>query len=166
MAKYFTRCHEAKINYRYGHLLFYVSILFVCYFYVSMFSLPHFPITDFFIRKSNRANFAWACLITLSNRCYKIFFWKGLIFLENGKTRFFCFLKVGDTASILKRCYSFCIEATWPTIFNCCTMCGTEQPQLGNRDSNPVADNQFLIFSIGFKCSHFLFSFGNILHFT
>ena len=50
-------------------------------------------------------------------------------------------------------------------------MCGTEQPkeqpQIGDRGSNPVAINQFLIFfSIGFTCSRFLFSFANILYFT
>ena len=40
--------------------------------------------------------------------------------------------------------------------------------QIGDRGSNPVAINQFLIFffSIGFTCSRSLFPFANILYFT
>ena len=49
-------------------------------------------------------------------------------------------------------------------------MCSTEQlkeqPQIGDRGSNPVAINHFLIFfSIKSACSHSLFSFANILYF-
>ena len=53
-------------------------------------------------------------------------------------------------------------------------MCGTEQqkeqPKIGDRGSNPVAINQFLIsfssIAIRFTCSRSLFSFANILYFT
>ena len=50
-------------------------------------------------------------------------------------------------------------------------MCATEQPkeqpQIGDRGSNPVAVNHFLIFfSVGSTCSRSLFSFANILYFT
>ena len=42
-----------------------------------------------------------------------------------------------------------------------------EQPQIGDRGSNPVAINQFLIFfSTGSTCSRSLFTFANILYFT
>ena len=35
-------------------------------------------------------------------------FWqKGLVLLENGKTGFFCFLRVGETVKISKICYTF-----------------------------------------------------------
>ena len=49
-------------------------------------------------------------------------------------------------------------------------MCGAEQskeqPQIGDRGSNPVAINQFLIFfSIRSACSRSLFPFANILYF-
>ena len=58
--------------------------------------------------------------------------------------------------------YLFAVEAAWNTVLISCTMCGTEQPkeqpQIGDRGSNPVAINQFLIFfSIRFTCSGFLF---------
>ena len=42
-----------------------------------------------------------------------------------------------------------------------------EQPQIGDRGSNPVAINQFSIFfSTGFTCSRSPLSFANTLHFT
>ena len=51
---------------------------------------------------------------------------------------------------ISKIFYLFGVEAAWHTVLICCTMCGTEQPkeqpQIGDRGSNPVAINQFLIF--------------------
>ena len=76
---------------------------------------------------------------------------KSLILLENGKTGFFRFTRVGEPAHILKISYLFGVEAAWHTVLICCTMCDTEQPkeqpQIGDRDSNPVAINQFLIFS-------------------
>ena len=71
-----------------------------------------------------------------------------------------------------KLSYLFGVEAAWHTVLICCTMCGTEQlkeqPQIGDRGSNPVAINQFLIFffSFGSTCSRSLFSFANILYFT
>ena len=67
----------------------------------GMFSLLRFPIIFSFM-KSKGANFACACLIALRNRCYKIFFPTRSHFPENGKTGFFCFLRVRDVASILK----------------------------------------------------------------
>ena len=100
--------------------------------------------------KSKGANFALACLITLSNRFYKNFCHIGFILLENGKTGFFCFSKVGEAAHISKLSYLFGVEAAWHTVLICCTMCGTEgpkeRPQIDDRGSNPVASNQFLIF--------------------
>ena len=69
------------------------------------------------------------------------------------------------------RKYLFVVEAAWHTVLICCTMCGTEQPkeqpQIGDRGSNPVAINQFLIFffSNGSICSRSLFLFANILYF-
>ena len=58
--------------------------------------------------------------------------------------------------------YLFAVKVAWHTVLTCCTMCGTEQPkeqpQIGDRGSNPVAINQFLIFfSIRFTSSRFLF---------
>ena len=76
------------------------------------------------------------------------------------------FTRVGEPAHISK-----IVEAAWHTVLICCTMSSTEQPkgqpQIGDRGSNPVAINQFLIFffSIGSTCSHSLFSFANILYF-
>ena len=65
--------------------------------------------------------------------------------------------------------YLFRVEAAWHTVLICCTMCGTEQPkeqpQIGDRSSNPVAINQFF-FSIRLTCSRSPFSFANILYFT
>ena len=97
----------------------------------------------------------------------------GLLLLEHGKTGFFCFTRVGEPAHISKIFYLFGVEAAWHTVLIYLTMCGTEQPkeqsQIGDRGSNPVAINQFLIyffFCIGFTCSRSLFSFANILYFT
>ena len=104
-------------------------------------------------------------LITLSNRFYKNFLpRKGIILLENGKTGFFCFTRVGEPALISKTSYLFGVEATWHTVLICCTMCGTgqpkEQPHIGDGDSNPLAINQvfFGFFSIGSTCSRPLFN--------
>ena len=73
---------------------------------------------------------------------------KGLILLENGKIGFFCFTRVGEPVHISKISYQFGIEAAWHTVLICCTMYGTEppkeQPQIGDRGSNPVAINQLL----------------------
>ena len=88
------------------------------------------------------------------------------------QTGFFFFIRVGEPAHISKIFYLFAVEAAWHIVLICCTMCGTEQlkeqPQIGDRGSNPVAINQFLIsfFSIRFTCSRSLFSFANILYFT
>ena len=71
---------------------------------------------------------------------------KGLLLLESGKTRFFCSARVGDISKIS---YPFGAEAAWHTVLICFTMCGTEQskeqPQIGDRGSNSVPINQFLI---------------------
>ena len=79
----------------------------------------------------------------------RIFGQKGLLLLENGKTGFFCFTRVEEPAHILKISYLFGVKAAWHTVLICCTMCGTEQPkeqpQIGDRGSNPFAINQFLI---------------------
>ena len=96
---------------------------------------------------------------------------KGLILLEKGKTGFFWFTRVGEPAHISKISYLFGVEGAWHTVLICCAMYCTEQPkeqpQIGDRGSNRVAINQFLIFfSIGSKCSRSLFSFANILYFT
>ena len=94
---------------------------------------------------------------------------KGLILLANGKIGFFRFTRVGESAHISKISYLSGVEAAWQTVLICCTMCGTEQQkeqlQIGDRGSNPVVINQFLIFffSIGSTCSRSLFSFANIL---
>ena len=62
------------------------------------------------------------------------------ILLENGKTGFCCFTRVGEPAHISKISYLFRVEAVWHTVLICCTMCGTEQPkeqsQVGDRYSN------------------------------
>ena len=82
------------------------------------------------------------------------------------------FTRVGEPAHISKISYLIGVEAAWHTVLICCTMSGTEQtkeqPQIGDRGSNSVAINQFLIFffSIGSSCSRSLFSFANILYFT
>ena len=59
--------------------------------------------------------------------------------------------------------YPFRVEAAWHTVLICCTVCSTEklkeQLQIGDRGSNLVAINQFLIFSAGSTCSRFLFRF-------
>ena len=44
------------------------------------------------------------------------FFQKGFIFLENGKTGFFSFLRVEEAVSMLKVSYQFQIEAAWLTV--------------------------------------------------
>ena len=86
---------------------------------------------------------------------------KGLILLENGKTGFFRFTRVREPAHISKISYPFGVEAAWHTVLICCTMCGTEQPkdqpQIGDRGSNPVAINQFISFF--YRVCIFSFSF-------
>ena len=77
-------------------------------------------------------------------------FHEGLIFLENGITGFFCFLGMGEAVSLLKIYCLFYVGARWLTVLNYCTLCRTEQTQLGNRGSNPMAVNQFLGFSFLF----------------
>ena len=96
---------------------------------------------------------------------------KGRILLENGKTGFVCFTSVGEPARISKISYLFGIKAAWHTVLICCTMCGTEQPkeqpQIGDRGSNPVAINQFLIcFLYWVHTFQLSFSFVNIIYFT
>ena len=51
---------------------------------------------------------------TLSNRYSQ----KGLIFLENGKTGLFSFLRMGEAVSMLKVYYQFHIETGWLTVLN------------------------------------------------
>ena len=109
-------------------------------------------------------------MITLSNRFYKNFLPNGLILLENGKTGFFCFTRVGEPAHISEISYPFGVEAACHTVLICCTMCGTEQPkeqpQIGDKGSNPVAINQFVIFFFYWVCMFsFSFSFANILYY-
>ena len=88
----------------------------------------------------------------IKQRVLQEFFTKNffLLLLENGKTGFFCFTRVGEPAHISKIFYLFLVEQAWHTVLICCTMCGREQPkeqpQIGDRGSNPVAINQFLIF--------------------
>ena len=57
---------------------------------------------------------------------------------------------MGELAHISQISYLFGVEAAWHIVLIRCTMCGTEQPkeepQIGNRGSNPVAINQILIF--------------------
>ena len=92
---------------------------------------------------------------------------KDLLLLENGKTGFFCFTRVEEPAHHIEN-----ILPIWRHIvLICCTMCGTEQPkeqpQIGDKGSNPVEINQFLIFfSTGFTFSRSLFSLANILYST
>ena len=42
----------------------------------------------------------------------------GLIFLENGNTGFFSFLRMGEAVSMLKVYYQFHIETRWLTVLN------------------------------------------------
>ena len=88
------------------------------------------------------------------------------------QTGFFCFTRVGEPAHMSKVFYLFGVEVAWHTVLICCTMCGTEQPkeqpQIGDRGSNPVVINQFLIFFslMGQHVLVLFFSFANILYFT
>ena len=88
----------------------------------------------------------------------------GVILLENGKTGFFCFNRVGEPAHISKICYLSGVEAAWYTVLICCIMCGTEQPkeqpQIGDRSSNPVAINQLINQSINQSINRFLIFFS------
>ena len=88
--------------------------------------------------------------------------------MENGKTGFFCFTRVREPAHVSKISYPFGVEAAWHTVLICYTMCGTEEPQIGNRGSNPVVINQFLTFFSLYwvHMFSFSFSFANILYFT
>ena len=59
--------------------------------------------------------------ITSSNRYSQ----KDLIFLENGKTGFFSFLRMGEAVSMLKVYYQFHIETGWlfkPAIAQCAVL--------------------------------------------
>ena len=102
----------------------------------------------------------------------ELFCQKGLILLENGKTGFFCFTRVGEPAHISKLSYLFGVEAAWHSVLICRTMCVTEQPkeqpQTSDRGANPVAINQFSIFfsTVSTSSTRTLFSFANILYFT
>ena len=42
----------------------------------------------------------------------------GLFFLENGKTEFFSFLRMGEAVNMLKVYYQFHIETGWLTVLN------------------------------------------------
>ena len=59
--------------------------------------------------------------------------------------------------------------AVWHTVLICFTMCSTEQPkkqpQIGDRGSNPVAINQFLIYFFLLLGSHVLVLFSHLLIF-
>ena len=107
-----------------------------------MLVLPCSPI-NFLFKKSKGANFVKECPIIISNRWHKIFFQEGVIFLENSKTGFFCFLIVGEAVSILKIYFN---SVLWLRG----TLCDTEQnpPTVGNRGWNPVAVNQFVFFLV------------------
>ena len=64
-----------------------------------MFSLDKktaFPF-NFLFMKSKGAKFACECVIILGYRSYRNCFQKGLIFLENEKSGFFCFHRVTKT---------------------------------------------------------------------
>ena len=76
--------------------------------------------------------------------------------------------ELAETANIYSM---FWVEAAWHNVLNCCTMCGTQQPreqlQIGDRGSNPVVANQYLMFFL--LGPHVLvpfFSFVNIHYFT
>ena len=79
-----------------------------------------------------------------------------LLFYQSGRTsthrNFFCL---------------FAVEAAVHTVLICCTMCGIEQPkeqpEIGDRGSNPVAINQFFFSLLG---SHVLVFFFHLLIFV
>ena len=111
-----------------------------------MFGLPRFPLMFLFMKSKEQIlhEHASSHYVTGFTR---IFCQKGLILLENGKTGFFCFTRVGEPAHISKISHPFGVTAAWHTVLICCTMCSTEQPkeqpQIGDRGSNLVAINQF-----------------------
>ena len=135
-----------------------------------MLGLPCFPLIFLFM-KCKGGTFAWACLITFSNRFNKNFLPKRSHSPEIWQNWILWFTRVGEPAHISKISYLIGVEAVWHTVLICCTMSGTEQPkeqpQIADRGSNPVPLNQFLIFffSIRSTCSRSLFSFANILFF-
>ena len=55
-----------------------------------------------------------------------IFFQIRSHFPENGKTGFFCFLRVREAVSILKMSFYFYVEAAWLTVLTYCALCRTE----------------------------------------
>ena len=65
--------------------------------------------------------------------------------------------------------YLLRVQAAWRTVLICCTMCSTEQPteqpQIGDGGSIPVAINQFFSL-LGSHVLVLFFSFANILYFT
>ena len=110
-----------------------------------MFGLRRFPFYEVHV-----SEFCMSMSDHIKQQVYKDFCQKGLIHLKNGKTGFLCFTRVGEPALISKISYLFEVETVWHTVFICCTMCGTEQPneqpQIGDRGLDPVAISQFLIF--------------------
>ena len=81
---------------------------------------------------------------------------KDIIFLKNGKTGFFCFLRVGEAVSMLKVGYQFHIEAAWLTVLNYCTVCRTGRTTLTRQQRFELSGSQSVFFSIWFECSHSL----------
>ena len=101
-----------------------------------------------------------------------IFFRKFLIFLENGKTGFFCFLRVGEAVSMLKVYYQLHIEAAWLTVLNYCKMCRTDRTTPTRQQRFQSSGSQLVVafFSVWFECSHslsqleILFILRSLLH--
>ena len=87
-------------------------------------------------------------MITLSNRFYKNFLPKRSHSPGKRQNWILLFYQQCENQHTSKISYPFGVEAAWHTVLICCTMCGTEQPkeqpQTGDRGSNPVAINQFL----------------------
>ena len=81
----------------------------------------------------------------------RYFFQKDLIFLENGKTGFFCFLRVGEAVSMLKVYYQFYIKVAWLTVLNYCTMCRTcrTTPTRQQRSESCGSQSSFNFFLLG-----------------
>ena len=93
---------------------------------------------------------------------------KGPIPLENSKTGFFCFTRVGKPAHISKLSHLFGVKAAWHT-FN--PLQNVQYKTLktgsnsGQRFISSCNQSVFNFFSIGSACSRSLLSFANIYYF-
>ena len=135
-----------------------------------MFGLPCFPLIFLFMM-SKGANFAWAYLITLSNRFYKIFFPKRSYSPGKRQNWILLFYPSGRTSTHIENVIPIWSRGSVAHCFNLLHIVRyriTERTAPNRWQMFESSCNQLVFvffFSIGSACSRSLFSFANILYF-